>query len=185
MRGVIHLKPVRDYGEQGNVPVTKSENLHDTRGTLLESTRLPALLDSMERMMSEFVRRPFARFGESPFRGLLSDFGTIGMSPAVDVFEENGSIVVKADLPGLARKDIEVNLIDNVLEIIGEKRHEEKVDRRDYLKVERTYGKFSRTLQLPEGLDGEHVTAYFADGVLEVRIPRTESRRVVHNITIK
>jgi len=91
---------------------------------------------------------------------------------------------VKADLPGLTRKDIEIKLIENTLEITGEKKSAEKVDRRDYLKVERSYGKFSRILRLPEGLDAEHVSATFTEGVLEVRIPRIESNRVVHNITI-
>lgn len=179
-----HLRSVRDV-EHGDVPVTTSERSPDTRGTWLESTRLPALLDDMERMMSEFVRRPFAGFGAGPLHGLLGDLGTIGMSPAVDVFEESGSIVVKAELPGLTSKDIKVKLIDNTLEISGEKKTEEKIDRRDYLKVERSYGKFSRTIRLPEGLDGEHVKANFADGLLEINIPRIESKRVVHNIDIK
>ena len=185
MRGASHLKSVRDYGEHKDVPVTTSERLPEARGSWLESTRLPALLDDMERMMSEFVHRPLAGFGTTPFRGLLSDLGSFGMSPAVDVFEEGGSIVVKAELPGLTRKDIEVKLIDNTLEIKGEKKTEEKVDRRDYLKVERSYGTFSRTLRLPEGLDAEHVAANFTDGVLEIKIPRIESKRVVHNIDIK
>lgn len=186
MRGATHLKSVRGFEEHGDVPVTTSERLPDTRGSWLEGTRLPTLLDDMERMMSEFVRRPLAGFGTTPFRGLLSDLGTtLGMSPAVDVFEEGGSIVVKADLPGLTRKDIEVKLIDNTLEITGEKKTEEKIDRRDFLKVERSYGKFSRTLRLPEGMDGEHVTANFTDGVLEIKISRIEGKRVVHNIAIK
>jgi HSP20 family protein len=184
MRGATHLRSVRDV-EHENVPVTTSEKSRDTRGTWLESTRLPALLDDMERMMSDFVRRPFGGFEASPFRGLMGELGTIGMSPAVDVYEEGGSIVVKAELSGLKSKDIEVKLIENTLEISGEKKTEEKIDRRDYLKVERSYGRFSRTLRLPEGLDAEHVTAKFADGLLEVRIPRVESRRVVHNIDIK
>jgi len=185
MRGMSHLKAVREHGEHGDVPVMTTDRSHDTRGSWLETTRLPALLDDMERMMSELVRRPFAGFGTAPFRGLLGDLGTIGSSPAIDVFEEGGAIVVKAELPGLNRKDIEVKLIDNTLEISGEKKTEEKIDRRDYLKVERSYGKFSRTLRLPEGLDGEHVTANFSDGLLEVKIPRIESKRVVHNITVK
>lgn len=179
-----HLRSVRD-DEHGNIPVTTSESSHDPRGKWLESTRLPAFLDDMERMMNEFIRRPFSSFGAAPFHGLLSDLGTFGMSPAVDIFEESGAIVVKAELPGLSNKDIEVKLIDNTLEITGEKKTEEKIDRRDYLKVERSYGKFSRTLRLPEGLDGEHVTAKFTDGLLEVRIPRIESKRVVHTIDIK
>jgi len=184
MRGASHLRSVRDV-EHEDVPVTTSEKPRDTRGTWLESTRLPAVLDDMERMMSHFVRRPFAGFDAMPFRGLMSELGTIGMSPAVDVFEESGSIVVKAELPGLKSKDIEVKLVENTLEISGEKKTEEKIDRRDYLKVERSYGRFSRTLRLPEGLDAEHVTAKFTDGLLEVRIPRIESRKLVHNIEIK
>src|SRR6185369_10631876 len=107
MRAATHLKSVREYGEHGDVPVTTSEKSPETRGSWLESTRLPALVDDMERMMSELIRRPFAGFGATPFRGLLSDAGAaFGMSPAVDVFEEDGSIVVKAELPGLSRKDI-------------------------------------------------------------------------------
>jgi len=185
MRSSSHLKSVRDYGEHKDVPVTTSERSPEGRGSWFENTRLPALVDDMERMMSELVHRPLAGFGAAPFRGLLSDLGSFGMSPAVDVFEEGGSIVVKAELPGLGRNDIEVKLIDNTLEIKGEKKTEEKVDRRDYLKVERSYGKFSRTLRLPEGLDAEHVAANFSDGILEIKIPRFESKRVVHNIEIK
>lgn len=180
MRGASHLRSV----EHGEVPITV-EKPHDTRGSWLESTRLPDLLDNMERMMSEFVRRPFAGMGTSPFHGLLGELGTIGMAPAVDVFEEEGSIVVKAELPGMTNKDIKVKLIENTLEISGEKKSEEKIDRRDYLKVERSYGRFSRTIRLPEGLDAEHVKAKFADGLLEVKIPRVESKRIVHNIEIK
>jgi HSP20 family protein len=166
--------------------VTTPEKSPETRGTWLESTRLPALLDDMERMMGEFVRRPWAGFGTTPFRGLLSELGaSVGASPAVDVFDEDGSIVVKAELPGISRNDIEVKLVDNTLEITGEKKTEEKIDRRDYLRVERSYGKFSRTLRLPEGLDGEHVTANFADGVLEIKIPRMEGKRTIHHIAIE
>ena len=185
MRGSIHLKSVRESGERGDVPVTTSERLPETRRSWLENTRLPTFLDDMERMMNDFVRRPWAGFGATPFRGLLSDLGTtFDISPAVDIFEEGGSIVVKADLPGFTRKDIEVKLIDNTLEITGEKKSEEKVEGRDYLKVERSCGKFSRMLRLPEGLDCEHMTAKFTEGVLEIKIARVEDKRTVHHITI-
>ena len=78
-----------------------------------------------------------------------------------------------------------MKLIDNTLEISGEKKTEEKVDTRDYLKLERGYGKFSRTLRLPEGLDAEKVTARFSEGVLEISIPKVEDKRMVKNIAIK
>jgi len=185
MKGSTHLRSVRDSGEKHAVPVT-AEHAPETRGTWLESTRLPNMIDDMERMMNEMFHRPFFEMGMTPFRGLLHDFGKIaGMAPSVDVFEEGGDIVVKADLPGLTRDDIAVKLIDNTLEITGEKKTEEKIDKRDYLKLERSYGKFSRTLRLPEGLDTDKVAARFVDGVLELRIPKLEDKRTVKNITVK
>src|SRR6185369_8852397 len=185
MRGVSHLKSVRESGEAGSVPV-KTEYAPEARGSWLETTRLPNLVDEMERMMSEVFRRPFAGIAAAPWKGLLTEYGAGGgFSPAVDVYEDGGNICVKADLPGFGKKDIQVKLIDNILEITGEKKSEEKIDKRDYLKFERSYGKFSRTLRLPEGLDAEHVAANFNDGVLEIKIPRVAGKSAVHHITIK
>jgi len=183
MRGATHLKAVRETGEKGTVPVT-TVGTPETRGWL-ESTRLPALVDEMEHMMGEFFRRPLPGFGTTPWRGLLGEFGSGVMSPAVDVFEDEGKLIVKADLPGLSKDEINVKLVENILEITGEKKSEEKVDRRDYLKFERSYGKFSRTLRLPEGLDMDHVTAGFTDGVLEIKIPKIAGKRSVKHINIK
>lgn len=184
MRGSTHLRSVRETGEKGSVPVT-SEHVPETRGSWLETTRLPSLIDDMERMMNEMFRRPFFETGMAPVRGFLHDIGRGGLSPSVDVYESGGNIVVKADLPGLTKDDITVKLINNTLEINGEKRTEEKVDTRDYLKLERGYGRFSRTLRLPEGLDADHVTAKFTEGVLEISIPKVEDKRMVKNIAVK
>jgi len=184
MRGTSHLKAVS--GDRSNVPVTSKEYAPESRGSWLEQTRIPNLLEEMERMMGEFFHRSWASGATAPWRGLWGEYGAGGgYSPAVDVYEDEGNICVKADLPGFGKKDIDVKLIDNVLEITGEKKSEEKVDKRDYLKYERTYGKFSRTLRLPEGLDSEHVTANFYDGVLEIKIPRVEGKRTVRHIAIK
>lgn len=184
MKGTTHLRSVRDTGEKGSVPVT-AEHVPETRGSWLETTRLPSLIDDMEHMMNEVFRRPFFETGMAPFRGFLHDMGRGGLSPSVDIFEAGGNIVVKADLPGLTKDDITVKLINNTLEISGEKKTEEKIDTRDYLKLERGYGRFSRTLRLPEGLDAEKVTAKFSEGVLEISIPKVEDKRVVKNITVK
>ena len=184
MKGTTHLRSVRDVGEKGSVPVT-AEHVPETRGSWLETTRLPSLIDDMERMMNETFRRPFLETGMAPFRGFLHDMGRGGLSPSVDVFESGGNIVVKADLPGLTKDDISVKLINNTLEISGEKKTEEKIDTRDYLKLERSFGRFSRTLRLPEGLDADKVTAKFSEGVLEISIPKVEDKRVVKNIAVK
>jgi HSP20 family protein len=139
----------------------------------------------MEHMMGDVFRRPLMGFGTMPWRGLLGEFGGGIMSPAVDVFEDEGKLVVKADLPGLTKDEISVKLVENILEITGEKKSEEKVDRKDYLRFERSYGKFSRTVRLPEGLDTDHVMAGFTDGVLEITIPRIAGKRTVKHINIK
>ena len=184
MRSGTHLRPV-SKPEEGSVRVTK-ENEPEVRGNWLESTRLPNLIGDMERMMSEMLHRPFMETGMMPFRGLMHEIGRVGgMSPSVDIFEEGGAIVVKADLPGLKKDEISVKLVDNILEISGEKKTQERIDKRDYLRLERTYGTFSRTLRLPDGLDAENVAARFDEGVLEIRIPKLEDKRTVKKINIK
>lgn len=181
MRGSAHLKAVS--GEKASVPIKKEYPAE--RGSWLEESRIPNLLNEMEQMMGEFFRRPFFGAGAAPWRGLLGEVGAGGYSPAVDVYEDGGNICVKVDLPGFGKNDIDVKLIGNTLEITGEKKAAEKIDQRDYLRLERSYGKFSRTLRLPEGLDYDHVTANFSDGVLDVKIPRIEGKRAVHHVSIK
>jgi HSP20 family protein len=94
--------------------------------------------------------------------------------PPVDVYEEGGSIVVKAELPGVKKEEIEVHLTDGALTISGKKEKEEKVERKDYRRVERAAGVFSRTITLPAEVELEKVTASFKDGVLEIRAPKVE-----------
>jgi HSP20 family protein len=179
-----HLKAVSS--EKGSVPVRTEEYAPERHGSWFETTRIPNLIGDMERMMGEFFNRPFGWYGATPWRGLFSEFGAGGgYSPAVDIYEDGGYIWLKADLPGFDKKDINVKLVGNTLEICGEKRCEEKVDKKDYLRLERSYGKFSRTVRLPEGLDYEHVAANFAEGVLEIKIPRVEDKRAIHHVTIK
>lgn len=97
--------------------------------------------------------------------------------PAMDLVETDDSLVLKADLPGLTEDDVKVEVDDNVLTISGERRaeHERKED--GYHRVERSYGHFSRSVTVPEGIDESKVTASFNAGVLEVRIPKPEERK--------
>ncbi len=182
MRAATHLKPVRNDGNEVRV---ESDRKPEARETWLETSRLPNLIDDMERMMTEMFNRPLTRLGMMPLRGLFHEIGRTGvMTPTLDVFEDNGMIIVKSDLPGLTKEDIKIRLVDNILEITGEKKTEENVDRRDYLRLERSYGTFNRTVRLPEGLDAENVTAAFTNGVLEIRIPKVEEKRAVKHIDI-
>jgi len=105
--------------------------------------------------------------------------------PAVDVFEKEGEVVIKSDLPGLNRDDITLKIVGNSIIISGDKKAEERVERKDYLRVERSYGSFTRTLNLPEGVDTGQVTASFTDGVLEIRLPKTGTAGLVRQISVE
>jgi HSP20 family protein len=97
--------------------------------------------------------------------------------PAVDLVEGDNELVLRADLPGLEREDVEVEIKDGVLTVSGERKaeHEEKSD--GFHRVERAYGSFSRSVRLPKGVEADAVTADFDKGVLEVHIPKPEERQ--------
>jgi HSP20 family protein len=93
--------------------------------------------------------------------------------PAVDVFEKDNMLHVKAELPGLTQKDVEIECHEDGLTISGEKKEEKQVKEEKYYRSERSYGKFVRHIPLPKGADAEKAEAEFKDGVLEVQIPLT------------
>jgi HSP20 family protein len=94
--------------------------------------------------------------------------------PAVDVFDRNGSFVVKADVPGMAAKDIEVNMTEDGVTISGERTEEKEVKEKDYYRSERSYGRFMRQISLPAGADRDKAQATFKEGVLEITFPLKE-----------
>jgi HSP20 family protein len=93
-------------------------------------------------------------------------------TPATDIYEKDGNLVVQADLPGLGPADVKVTIEDGDLIIRGERRFEEETKEENYYRVERRYGLFERVLQLPDDVDAEKIQADFADGVLTVTLPR-------------
>jgi HSP20 family protein len=98
--------------------------------------------------------------------------------PPVDVYEEGDVIVVKAELPGMKKEEIEVDVAGDLLTLSGRKEKEEKVERKDYHRLERATGAFTRTVRLPAEVMLEKVTALFKDGVLEVRAPKAHAEKV-------
>ena len=97
--------------------------------------------------------------------------------PAMDLVETDNDFVLRADLPGVAEGDVNIELEDNVLTVSGERKSEHEERKEGYYRVERASGSFSRALTLPEGVDPDRVTAKFEHGVLEVRIPKPEQRK--------
>jgi HSP20 family protein len=101
--------------------------------------------------------------------------------PAMDLVETDEDLVVRADLPGMSEDDIEIEIKDSVLTISGERKAEHEEKGEGYHRVERSFGRFARSLSLPRGVDADAVKAGFEDGVLEVRVPKpaeTEPTRV-------
>jgi HSP20 family protein len=104
--------------------------------------------------------------------------------PAVDVYEEKDEVVIKAEIPGLSKEDISVQVTDSTLTIKGEKKREEEVKEDDYYCCERSFGAFSRSVDLPCDVKADQVKASFKNGVLEVRMPKTEEAKK-RAITVK
>jgi HSP20 family protein len=119
--------------------------------------------ERMERLFAEFTGRPFLSTPtESPWL------------PAVEVVEKDGTLIAKADLPGLKREDITVSVVGQTLTIAGERKSETETKEATYYRCERSYGSFRRMLTLPEAVDPTRITATYTDGVLEVTMPITK-----------
>jgi HSP20 family protein len=92
-------------------------------------------------------------------------------APQLEVSQQNNELIVRADLPGMKKDDISIDVTDNEITISGERRKEEETERGGVYRSERSYGSFSRTVRLPEGAIADQAKATFKDGVLEIRMP--------------
>jgi HSP20 family protein len=116
----------------------------------------------MNRLFDTFFGAPAANGGAAGRRWV----------PAMDLVETEDQLVLRADLPGLAKDDVDIEIKDGVLTIAGERKAEHERKGEGFYRVERAFGRFSRSLSLPDGIDAEKIAADFKDGVLEVRIPK-------------
>lgn len=96
------------------------------------------------------------------------------LSPSVDMYLDGKELVIKADLPGVRKEEISIDISENMLTISGEKKKEEKVETSNYYRFERSHGSFFRRFELPEGSHTDKVKAHYDNGVLELRIPVAE-----------
>src|SRR4051794_13942411 len=97
--------------------------------------------------------------------------------PPMDLVEHDDHFTLRADLPGMSEADVNIEVRDNTLTLSGERQAEHEERQRGYYRLERQFGKFSRALSLPEGVDAGAIEANFTHGVLEVRIPKPEQRK--------
>ncbi len=105
------------------------------------------------------------------------DIAETAWVPAVDIYDNKDNLVIKADLPGMTQKDIDVSVEDDVLRIKGEKKKETETKEKNFYRVERTYGVFERSFTLPSNVDATRIKATYKDGVLELVLPKKEGAR--------
>jgi HSP20 family protein len=137
-------------------------------------------MEDMERLFETMMGRPFFAplFRRSQ---LLQE-----MAPSIDVFEEGNEVVVRAEIPGMKKDQIEVNLTEDTITLSGEKRQEQKVERKDFYRQETSYGSFTRTIRLPCEVETEKAQAKYQDGILEIRVSKTQAaREKVKKLTIQ
>lgn len=129
-------------------------------------------IDSIRREMDTLVgslERPFPTFRATEREGWL---------PTLDVYEKNGELVIRLDLPGIEKKDVKVKVMDDVLMIEGERKLEQKIEEENYLCQEAFYGSFTRRIALPNPVEEYEVKATFQNGVLEILVPvRVETEK--------
>jgi len=130
---------------------------------------LVTIQDRMNRLFNEAFRG--TRTGDE-------DWGLGGSwAPAVDILEQDGNIVLKAELPGVDPKDVDIRVENNTLTLRGERRFDNETKRDDYHRVERSYGSFARSFSLPNVVDTDKIKADYKDGVLNVTLPTKEEAK--------
>ena len=146
-----------------NFPIRRNHDL-----TLTPFTDLETLQREMNRLFDFSLSRPG-----------YDDTSLLGgqWAPLVDIYDSKDNLVVKADLPGLSKDDIQVAIQENILTISGEKKQELNVSENEYLRTERFYGSFHRAITLPTEVDRTKVQANFKDGVLELILPKKEEAK--------
>lgn len=116
-------------------------------------------------------------FSETMFRGQGAESALTTWAPAVDIYETPNELVVKADLPDVDEKDVDVRVENNLLTIRGERKFEKNISEDNYLRVERSYGSFSRSFSLPNTVNAEAIHAEYKNGVLTVNLPKREESK--------
>ena len=132
--------------------------------------RIPSGWD-MDKWFEDFRRGPF------PSVTPLLLMQEAMFNPVVDIFEEGNNVVVKAELPGMKKEEINITLKGGSITVAGEKRFEQSVETKAYYMHESSYGSFCRVMTLPSKIRKDKVTAEFKDGILEIRMPKTEEAK--------
>jgi HSP20 family protein len=130
------------------------------------------------------IMREFANEMDRVFRSDGSEVEMQAWAPITDVQRCNGNLVISAELPGLKKEDVKVELTEDTLVIHGERKREHKEDHEGYHRWERSYGQFYRSIKLPEGAKTDHVKAELKDGILKISVPVPEAAKKSRDVQV-
>jgi len=133
------------------------------------SGRMPSIFDEMDRLFEGFLGRGL---GPRWFPSIRWPEAMVMRYPTVDVYEDDKKVTLKAELPGVKKEDLDINITEDEITLSGEKKKEEKVEEKDYYRIERSYGSFTRKVALPAEVDSAQAKASFKDGMLEITVPK-------------
>src|SRR5687767_4622010 len=138
----------------------------------------------MERLFEDFEGFRFPSLFGREFFPFTREFERVAWSPEIEVRQNNGEFMVRADLPGLKKDEVKVELTNEMLTISGERKEEKEEKGEGFYRSERNYGRFYRQIALPEGSKADEANATFANGVLEVKIPVTKTESQARKLEI-
>ena len=162
----------------------KMELAPKTPGTANPFGMMRRFTKDMERLFSDFEDFRFSNFFKD-FPRFRMPFDTVEWVPRIEVLQNNGQLMVRADLPGLTKDDVKVELTDDMLTISGERKEEKEEKREGFYRSERSYGSFYREIALPEGAKTEEAAATFRNGVLEITMPAPKVEASKRKLEIK
>lgn len=146
--------------------------------------RLPRRFEEFEQFFDQMLHRNWLRPWRSPWPSFPELSFPELKAPKVDVIDRDGEVVVKAEIPGVDRKDLDISVGDDSVTIKGETRTEQKEEKGDYYRCEISRGSFSRSVALPAAVDGARASATFRDGILELTLPKQKATQR-HKIPIE
>ncbi len=129
-------------------------------------------LEEIEKRLAAVWGRPLAKAEAGKEAMTVAEW-----APLVDISEDGREYVIKADLPDVKKEDVKISVQDNIVAISGERKYEKEEKDKKYHRIERAYGRFLRSFTLPEDADGTKIAAEYKDGVLQVRLPKSEKAK--------
>ena len=165
-----------DTQTKGNVPVTTSKKTTGAKTATWQS--LKPMMD-IERAVERFFDRRWPsliNWNDLPAEDSLFEFDGLRL-PTLDVIDRDAEVLIRAEIPGIDKKDIHISLADNVLTIKGHTDHEKKEEKGDYYKHEISSSSYARSVNVPSNVDESKVSANLKDGILEIKLPKTASSK--------